>query len=76
MSRLGLLTIVLVFSSILPAQSLVSKTEQAHGGKTLLQERTDFEVRGLLETPEDRSTFVLKVSGDNSRFETADRVTV
>ncbi len=49
---------------------------QAHGGAALLEKGQSCEVRGMLEREGAAEPFVLKLQGENSRFETGDWVVV
>ncbi len=58
------------------SQGMSDAVFQAHGGAALLQKAQACEVRGTLERGDTKVQFVLKLQGENSRFETQDRVVV
>ncbi len=68
----------LLFFLVVPALAQGGSEDvfQAHGGAALLQKAQACEVRGTLERGGVKAPFVLKLQGENSRFETQDWVMV
>jgi len=70
------LALLSFFTCPLGAQSLVSDILNAHGGQEALRRVARVEVQGTITRGDSTQPFVLRLSGENSRFQVGDVVSV